>query len=618
MPRAWAGEGADAADVLARLGARAEAAWWTREGASDGFARAFDRDGVLARAGVSTSATGTDSRGERCVKLAAHLGATPRGDGTVRVTATRARGDAARGTRDGTTATTTTKRAREHDDARSFKFSGRPGDGTSAFVEVGGEAFEAYVRGDARAEWYAAQVDVAWDPVCEAWGRTGAYLRERGVSVKCWINGRDRVETNWHYDNYDNLLVVLEGEKTITLQPPAIAPGQEGVELYAAGTDMSNHALPTHPVNPRTRSRDHRPLNSVAERESEELKRRESHVRTVSISAGEAIFIPSGWLHHVSSEPHTVALSHWWTSDFNKTLEPTAFYSDDYDESALFSADKRTKFDYNVVGDATLFDGILGKQNTYYFRRAFEAALEVDIRNEAEMYARGERLPESPTPAGPSAGDEGARREDIDFSRMNDIENLTKSKMWKLLTDIRQNRTHDRGLGWLWTITPPDVHRLFRESDECFSLVTLLQNAKEDAYGGSYELAHSVDLIWRAIERNLTPRDSDEASAQEQWNRFYSLMVRGSPWYDGWAAKWKFNEERHRLNVEKFFTPIGRCAVPEPHAFSPYRMDTRDDVVRALLHNQRLALAHRAERLLRATLDDAYDVNIRFRDSTEV
>ena len=89
-----------------------------------------------------------------------------------------------------------------------------------------------------------------------------------------------------HCDESHNVLTVLRGRKTVVLLPPS------------SGADLG--ALPAWSASPH-----HCSASSV------EMERHPA-ARTVIIGVGEALLIPAGWYHAVSSIPGTVAANCWW------------------------------------------------------------------------------------------------------------------------------------------------------------------------------------------------------------------------------------------------------------------------------------------------------------------
>ena len=89
-----------------------------------------------------------------------------------------------------------------------------------------------------------------------------------------------------HCDESHNVLTVLSGRKTVLLLPPS------------SGADLG--ALPAWSASPHH-----------CQCSSEEAARHPLAV-TVTIDVGDALLIPAGWYHAVSSTPGTVAANCWW------------------------------------------------------------------------------------------------------------------------------------------------------------------------------------------------------------------------------------------------------------------------------------------------------------------
>eukprot|EP00956_Cyclotella_meneghiniana_P027533 scaffold61931_cov50-Cyclotella_meneghiniana.AAC.2 len=106
--------------------------------------------------------------------------------------------------------------------------------------------------------------------------------------------------SNVHYDDRHNLLMVIEGVKTVELCPP---------DCMEPSTITSEHA--NHPAVLRRRTSQSR----SAVRDILEKKRDATHI--VSISAGEALYIPPGWWHRVGSTQTCTAINVWF--DYNDT-----------------------------------------------------------------------------------------------------------------------------------------------------------------------------------------------------------------------------------------------------------------------------------------------------------
>ena len=125
-------------------------------------------------------------------------------------------------------------------------------------------------------------------------------------------------------------------------------------------------------------------------------------------------------------------------------------------------------------------------------------------------------------------------------------------------------------------------------------LVRLLQSAKRAAYGssedgggGNFEEAHFFDVVWRGVTRVVD--ESAAAAADDDdpltWRRLFDWMI--------------------RRNAQ-----IGPSPSTSPTV--AYRLADGEDIVRAVLHNQRMAVAHRARSLIDANLDRHFRVAFAF------
>lgn len=125
-----------------------------------------------------------------------------------------------------------------------------------------------------------------------------------------WMNIFPAVST-LHYDANNNLLIVLEGIKHVTLFSPSCT---KYLQPEAAHADYPNHSR-LSPLEAETLT-------------SSIFERRESGCTTwrVAVGEGDALFIPEGWWHQVRSEKCTMALNFWFHSGMHELLQqpPTA------------------------------------------------------------------------------------------------------------------------------------------------------------------------------------------------------------------------------------------------------------------------------------------------------
>ena len=548
-------------------------------------------------------------------------------------------------------------------------FSGRPGDGSGSFVRMGQKSFLEYLRGgDGAGEgYYAAQLDVRLGRVESAYAEDALrFFRDSDVQIKAWINGEFPVETNWHYDNYDNVLVVLAGRKVVKLLAPPTHSYSRNAgchvtrpRLFAAGTDASNHC---RQVN----------LGAGLEVDLRECQDPDE----VVLEPGNALFIPAGWLHHVTSKERTVALSHWWSPEFNKTLESSEFYPEsfhlidvdslmrdgtptkDFAESALHAL--RTDLDSSrqVASRAPTryFSSAIGMRNTYYFRRAFEVALEVDMHNEdalsrretmldlartvcPSMSAHGRYDPRSLKRVKRSVSSDDKNDENCEFGSFS-LENQRSrlslfhvfgAVMFRGLSEGKQREGIDNFVAevqrLVYSAQDVTTGANIEEYEEPVSMCGELRYATWDSFAAilrssecdvllhlgmwlqyahmmacrepehSYIASHRFDVIWRTIERLM---DSERRAADE----------RAPTWEDIFDGMRRADERWWRGNI----LPLPREDVVESlRNYSPYSFRTHADVTRAILANRREAVAYRARRLIQATLDDDYVVSIQHR-----
>ena len=110
--------------------------------------------------------------------------------------------------------------------------------------------------------------------------------------INLW-HAPQRCCSNVHYDDRDNILCVTEGVKTVELCPPG---------CIQASPIYSEHA--NHPATLSRKS------NCQSIGEILELKQNRTHI--VSISAGQVLYIPSGWWHRVESSDICTAVNVWF------------------------------------------------------------------------------------------------------------------------------------------------------------------------------------------------------------------------------------------------------------------------------------------------------------------
>ena len=97
--------------------------------------------------------------------------------------------------------------------------------------------------------------------------------------------------TSLHQDLFENLYTMVKGKKTITLFEPS-AP----VYPNSRFSRLPNHAQ-VDPLKP--------DYNRFPD-----FKNAQPYI--VELSAGETLFLPSFWWHHLKNEEESIAVSFWW------------------------------------------------------------------------------------------------------------------------------------------------------------------------------------------------------------------------------------------------------------------------------------------------------------------
>jgi hypothetical protein len=121
-------------------------------------------------------------------------------------------------------------------------------------------------------------------------------LGARDPLVSIWIGNRSRIAA--HHDLPDNIAVVAAGKRRFTLFPPEQLPN-----LYIGPLDLTPAGQAISMVD------FHQPDFARFPRFAEALE----HAHVAELEAGDAIFIPSMWWHHVEAlAPFNVLVNYWW------------------------------------------------------------------------------------------------------------------------------------------------------------------------------------------------------------------------------------------------------------------------------------------------------------------
>lgn len=139
--------------------------------------------------------------------------------------------------------------------------------------------------------------DQAVDDVEEGLDRGGARRKRGGSKAKAKTKTQQSLP---HTDNFENILVQLEGAKELVIVPPS-----HGLWVYAGGWyDEARKRLPPHysPVNFHNPDRLRHP------------KFFRCNPINIRLEAGDALYLPSYWWHHVKagSTGRNLAVNFWY------------------------------------------------------------------------------------------------------------------------------------------------------------------------------------------------------------------------------------------------------------------------------------------------------------------
>jgi hypothetical protein len=111
-------------------------------------------------------------------------------------------------------------------------------------------------------------------------------------SSMLWLGPRGCISP-LHYDPLDNILLQLVGRKRVTLisrdtNPEFLYMGEHGQQYNTSAVNVENPNFERHPLFAKVK------------------------VYTLEILPGDALFIPSKWLHHVRSLDLSASVNFWW------------------------------------------------------------------------------------------------------------------------------------------------------------------------------------------------------------------------------------------------------------------------------------------------------------------
>uniref|UniRef100_H2Z173 Bifunctional peptidase and (3S)-lysyl hydroxylase JMJD7 n=1 Tax=Ciona savignyi TaxID=51511 RepID=H2Z173_CIOSA len=155
-------------------------------------------------------------------------------------------------------------------------------------------------------------------------------------AVNFWMGG-ERAVTSLHKDHYENLYCVVKGKKTFTLIPPSDRPflpynsypcyqhyHHDGWKIKRIAEPPTVPWISIDPLNP-------------------DLQQHPAYQQarpiTCTVRAGEVLYLPSLWYHHVQQTDGTIAVNYWHDMDFDIKYA----YFQTLDKLTSLLSEKRTK-----------------------------------------------------------------------------------------------------------------------------------------------------------------------------------------------------------------------------------------------------------------------------------
>lgn len=135
-------------------------------------------------------------------------------------------------------------------------------------------------------------------------------------AVNFWL-GEASAVTSMHKDHYENLYCVISGEKKFILLPPTDRPfipyGEYQPAVYHQREDgefevidqVGSEKVPWIPLDP---------LDPDLDRYPQYLRARPLHC---SVKAGEMLYLPSLWFHHVQQSHGCIAVNFWYDMEYD-------------------------------------------------------------------------------------------------------------------------------------------------------------------------------------------------------------------------------------------------------------------------------------------------------------
>ncbi|GMH33274.1 hypothetical protein BSKO_01108 [Bryopsis sp. KO-2023] len=173
--------------------------------------------------------------------------------------------------------------------------------------------FDEFVDDENKSRWKACGVHtyLAQTPINK--GSMKVFLKDLAIpaivqqknitQINLWMAGSSS-RSSPHYDPYHNVLCVVTGSKRVKLCNPNLTPNFYPLPVWG---DSANHSA----VNFTEPNFEQHPNYRHALEQGE----------TITLHAGDALFIPEGWWHQVDSQGETIGVNFWWRSQFYNLMQ---------------------------------------------------------------------------------------------------------------------------------------------------------------------------------------------------------------------------------------------------------------------------------------------------------
>ncbi|XP_076451021.1 bifunctional peptidase and (3S)-lysyl hydroxylase Jmjd7-like isoform X2 [Babylonia areolata] len=134
-------------------------------------------------------------------------------------------------------------------------------------------------------------------------------------AVNMWI-GDGRAVTSMHRDHYENLYCVISGSKTFLLIPPSDLPFVP-YEKYPAARYREKNGQFTIEPDPETGEVPWIAVDPLCPDTARYPEFQQCRPVEVTVKAGQTLYLPSLWFHHVRQSHGCIAVNLWYDMEFD-------------------------------------------------------------------------------------------------------------------------------------------------------------------------------------------------------------------------------------------------------------------------------------------------------------